>query len=480
MRTVPDTIGKKLFMNREYSNELRLDTAVLIFPFITVIFLTYVLLSLVAAISNSLIGLWPLLAVLLLSPLVTRYALRQSKNPNVTTGRWAFIGTHLLLLTMLFGHNPNTAIGEVMPYFFTLLIIAASMTIAPVAGLIVWGVTWPLVALAVWLNGLSIWSFGNLLTPMLLGLLTAVAMYLSAIDWQLAVESVSVLHRRAQERRDELFAIKEELSATNDRLRSLNEELDQARRVALHERDIRTRFMNNVSHELRTPLNAIVNFAHILKQGGVGDVNSMQADYLGRIEKSGWHLLEVLNDLLDMAQIESGEFKLYLQVSDLRDVCEEAALAVQGLILDNDAVEFRTEYPDEWPLVYVDQVRLKQGLINLLGNAAKYTEKGSITLRVFADEASVYLQVADTGVGIAREYHELIFQEFKQVDETAARKRIGTGLGLPITRHLIERHGGHITLESEPGKGSTFTICLPRHVPGESTAGPMALAACEA
>lgn len=467
-------------MNREYSNELRLDTASLVFPVTSVLFLVYVLFSLVISVSAGLSGLGHLLVVLLLSPLVTRYALRQSKKPNASTGRWVFIAVHLLLLTLLFGHNLSNSIGAVIPYFFTLLIIAASMTIAPIAGLYVWGISVPLVILAVWLNGLSILSFGNLLAPMILGLLTAVAMYLSAMDWQLAVESVSVLHRRAQARRDELFAIKEELSAANDRLISLNQELDRARRAALHERDIRTRFMNNVSHELRTPLNAIVNFAHILKQGGVGEVNQIQTDYLARIEKSGWHLLEVLNDLLDMAQIEAGEFRLYLKVSDLRDVCEEAVSSVQGLMLENDAVTFQTEYPDEWPLVCVDQIRLKQGLINLLGNAVKYTETGSITLRVFADETNVYLQVADTGVGIAPEYHELIFQEFKQVDETAARKRIGTGLGLPITRHLVERHGGTITLESEPGKGSTFTICLPRYVPVEPREESMALVAAEA
>ncbi len=466
-------------MDREYSNELRLDTASLIFPAISVLFLLYVLFSFGVLISIGLGGLGHLLVVLVLSILATRYALRQRENLNVNARRWLFIVTHLLLLALIFAQNLTTSIGGVIPYFFILLIIAASMTIAPIAGVYVWGASLPLIVIAVWLNGFPL-PFGTLFAPIILSLLTAVAMYLSAMDWQLAVESVSLLHQRARTRRDELFTIKEELSAANNRLTSLNHELDQARRAALHERDIRTRFMNNVSHELRTPLNAIVNFAHILREGGVGEVNQIQADYLVRIEKSGWHLLEVLNDLLDIAQIESGEFKLYLQVCDLREICEEAASSVQGLMLEKEAVEFVTEYPDEWPLVYVDRVRLKQSLINLLGNAAKYTEEGSITLRVFADETFVYLQVADTGIGIAREHHELIFQEFKQIDETAARKRIGTGLGLPITRHLVERHGGAITLESEPGKGSTFTICLPRYVPIEPREESMALVAAQA
>jgi signal transduction histidine kinase len=286
------------------------------------------------------------------------------------------------------------------------------------------------------------------------------------VEWQYAVESVSDLHRNAQRRRDELFAIQEEVKRANGRLEFSNKQLDLARQEALDERDIRTRFMNHVSHELRTPLNAIVNFAHILAQGGRGEVNEMQADYLARIEKSGWHLLSVLNDLLDMAQIQAGEFKLYLEVTDMYAICEEAMTSTRGLILE-EPVDLVRDYPEEWPLVYIDRMRVKQSLINLLGNAVKYTEEGTITLCVRQDEDKLLLIVEDTGIGIPPEYHEAIFKEFRQVNESAARRRVGTGLGLPITRHLIERHQGEVWVESESGKGSRFYISLPILPPDE-------------
>jgi signal transduction histidine kinase len=267
---------------------------------------------------------------------------------------------------------------------------------------------------------------------------------------------------RVQQRRDDLFATQEELRMINGRLQFMNSQQDIARQEAVGERDMRTRFMNNVSHELRTPLNSIVNFAHILMLGARGDVTEGQQDYLERIEQSGWHLLNVLNDLLDMAQIESGEFKLHLETTHLYHICEEAMTSTRGLLLDKE-IELLRDYPEEWPTVRVDQMRFKQALINLLGNAAKYTEEGSIALHVKPNKQNVQIMIEDTGIGIPPEYHQSIFREFQQVDETAARKRIGTGLGLPITKHLIERHGGSVTVESTPGEGSKFTITLPIH-----------------
>ncbi len=455
-------------MKHDYSDELRGDSASIIIPFISLLVILYALISMALTTARELANLWYLLVLLILSPFVAQRAMLFIKNQKAQVGAKLFVGAHLLLLTLLLSQVEAAGTAQVLPYFFAILIIAASMLISPVSSLFAWAVSAVLILLGtVVTKEFTFSTFINLLVPISFNLIVAIALYLSAMEWQFAVESVSHLHRRAQNRRDELFAMKEEVTKANDRLVFLNRELDKSRREALHERDIRTRFMNNVSHELRTPLNAIVNFAHILERESIGPVNQTQADYLARIERSGWHLLNILNDLLDMAQIESGEFKLYLEASDLRDVCEEAAIAVQGLLLDKEHVAFYTEYPERWPQLRIDRMRMKQGLINLLGNAAKYTEEGHITLSVSADDAFAYIQVSDTGVGIAPKYHDLIFQEFKQVDETAARKRIGTGLGLPITRHLVERHGGSISLESDLGQGATFTIKLPLHHPEE-------------
>jgi signal transduction histidine kinase len=352
--------------------------------------------------------------------------------------------------------------GSPLPYLAGLFIIVVSMTVGPRAGFLIWGFASLITILAVGLaGGLTPIVFVQLLLPIGVNLLLAVAAFLSGIEWETAVDSVSLLHRRAQQRRDELFAIQQEVTLANKKLHALNRELDEARQAAINERDLRTRFMNNVSHELRTPLNAIVNFAHIMREGGCGPVTGRQHDYLGRIESSGWHLLSVLNDLLDMAQIQSGEFKLYLEASDLYTICEEAMTSVRGLILDKEDVELIREYPRQWPTVYIDEMRVKQALINMLGNAAKYTEKGHIALRIRPFPHEVQIIIEDTGMGIAPEYHEAIFQEFRQVDEQAARRRIGTGLGLPITRHLIERHQGTLTVDSEVGQGTRFIITLP-------------------
>jgi signal transduction histidine kinase len=136
--------------------------------------------------------------------------------------------------------------------------------------------------------------------------------------------------------------------------------------------------------------------------------------------------------------------------------------STRGLLLDKETeIELIRDYPEEWPIVQVDQMRFKQALINLLGNASKYTEEGYIALRVVPNQTTISITVEDSGIGIPLEYHQSIFEEFRQVDETAARKRIGTGLGLPITKHLIERHGGSVTVESVVGEGSKFIITLP-------------------
>lgn len=444
-------------MNRAYAKELRGDTSILIIPIIT--FLTVVAGLFLMVGFSTLGGVWHYLVMVVVSPLAAWAAWRQIKQEKQVVGGGLFTAVHLLLLTLVLIQDwqPNS----LLPYLFAIFVAASSMMIAPIASFTTWAIASGLMITGVTLHsGMSFDIFLTLIGPIVLSLVIAAVSYLSALEWQTAVESVAHLHRRAQERRDELFQIQEALSHSNARLQFLNEQLELARQEAVNERDIRTRFMNNVSHELRTPLNAIVNFAHILSLGGRGPVNEMQADYLGRVEQAGWHLLYVLNDLLDMAQITAGVFKLHLETADLHHICEEAMTNTRGLILDKP-IELIRDYPPTWPLVRVDKIRIKQALINLLGNAAKYTEEGHITLRVHADEQHFYLTVADTGIGIAPEYQKIIFQEFRQVDETAARKRIGTGLGLPITRHLIERHGGTITLESTPGVGSKFTITLP-------------------
>jgi signal transduction histidine kinase len=445
-------------MEDNYRQELRADSSQIVIPALTYLVI-FISLGTVLVVDD-LVARTVFLVYGLGAPLVARQSKRWIQNEKQMKGGWLFIGFHMVMLTAVIIQTWQPGMVGPLPYLYGLLIVLGAMILYPLAGVIVWGVSFALLLTGLLISEIGLSAVVGYLPPLVVNFLLAGAAFLTAIEWQTAVESTSYLHRRVQQRRDELFSIQEELSQSNARLQYLNSQLDLARQEAEQERDIRTRFMNNVSHELRTPLNAIVNFAHILTLDSRSPVTPTQADYLQRIEKSGWHLLDILNDLLDMAQIESGEFKLHLEMTNLHHICEEAMSSARGLLLDKN-VDLVRDYPEEWPKALVDQMRLKQALINLLGNAAKYTEEGYIALRVQVETDSVKLVVEDSGIGIPAEFHEAIFLEFRQVDQTAARKRIGTGLGLPITRHLVERHGGSISLISELGQGSQFIITLP-------------------
>ncbi|MCA9901865.1 MAG: hypothetical protein H6654_19285 [Ardenticatenaceae bacterium] len=444
-------------MDQAYSNELRADTATILIPIIAGLTATGTLLAALA--HEDFATGWHFWLSVVLAIVGGAFGWRALKQNRQMLGTILFTAVHLLIFFLLIYYN--WVPGSMIPYLFTVLIIASSMFTQPDYGFITWGAATLLTTIGInhHVTG-ALALAAQIAGPTIVNFLVAGAAYFSALEWQFAVESVSALHLKAQHRRDELFAIQEALSRTNAKLHSVNEELEQARKTAVGERDLRTRFMHQVSHELRTPINTIVNFAHILGQGELGNVSERQIDYLGRIEKSGWHSMSVLNDLLDLAQMNAGEFRLSRQLVDLHAICEEAMASVRSLLRDPDVALIR-DYPEVWPLILVDPKRFQQALLNLLGNAAKYTDEGAITLRVRTHEHTATFAVEDTGIGIPEEHFETVFQEFRQLNETMARQRIGTGLGLPISRHLIERHGGTLTLSSQIGQGSTFTITLP-------------------
>lgn len=445
-------------MSSGYANDLRSDTSFIIVPILTVVAIAVSVFQI--AFRMSLAANWSYAVMLLGALLVGNRTWRLLRAGRNLLAAQLFLSSHVVMLALV--HFQDWMPGSFMPYLYGILIVVGSMMVRPTTGFWVWGWGMVLTGTAVFLGNdlLFMEVLQAMLPPTLVNLLLATATFLSAMEWQFAVESVSELHRNVQRRRDELFSVQEELQDANVRLQNSNVALEEARLAAVNERDLRTRFMNHVSHELRTPLNAIVNFAHILNRGVRGPINDGQSDYLTRIRQSGFHLLNVLNDLLDMAQIEAGEFRLRLEPVALQPICEEGMTNVRGLLLEKQVLLVR-DYPDDWPLVMADKIRLTQALINLLGNAAKYTEEGYIALRVRHNGRIVTIVVEDSGIGIPPEQHEAIFQEFRQVDESAARRRVGTGLGLPITRHLIERHGGTVRVESDPGSGSRFIITLP-------------------
>jgi signal transduction histidine kinase len=215
-----------------------------------------------------------------------------------------------------------------------------------------------------------------------------------------------------------------------------------------------------MSHELRTPLNAIIGFSDVLLQGMFGETNEKQTEYLRDILASGQHLLSLINDILDLSKIEAGRMDLDVQAFDLPSAIDDALLLMRerasrrGITLERHVDERVGE-------VRGDQRKVKQVLLNLLSNAVKFTpEGGRIDVRAEIVNGTAEIAVTDTGIGIAPEDHDAVFEEFRQVGK-ADKKAEGTGLGLALCRKFVELHGGRIWLTSAVGKGSTFSFTIP-------------------
>jgi signal transduction histidine kinase len=252
--------------------------------------------------------------------------------------------------------------------------------------------------------------------------------------------------------RDELGTLANNLNRMNNELRGLYQQIEAASRH-------KSEFLASASHELRTPLNAIIGFSGMLKKRMIGDLNEKQAEYVEDIFTSGNHLLSLINDLLDLAKVESGRIELEVKQFDLPSALENSITLVReranrhGILIDLAVDERLSSFMG-------DERKLKQIMLNLLSNAVKFTpDGGRIGVKAIPAYRGAQISVSDTGVGIKAEDQQAIFEEFRQVGDDA-HKREGTGLGLTLTKKLVELHGGWIRVESEVGKGSTFTFIL--------------------
>jgi len=253
------------------------------------------------------------------------------------------------------------------------------------------------------------------------------------------------------------FATQSALAIQNARL--FREIADKSRQLEAASRH-KSEFLANMSHELRTPLNAIIGFSEVLAERMFGDVNAKQAEYLQDILESGRHLLSLINDILDLSKIEAGHMELEPADFDLPGVIENALILVRERA-SRRGITLGSTIDERLGLIRGDERKVKQILLNLLSNALKFTpEGGRIDVGGRLDGEVAEVSVADTGVGIAPADQEAVFEEFRQVG-TAERKAEGTGLGLALSRKFVELHGGKIWVQSEPGRGSTFTFTLP-------------------
>ena len=227
----------------------------------------------------------------------------------------------------------------------------------------------------------------------------------------------------------------------------------------------KSQFLANVSHELRTPLNAIIGFTRIVLRKVEGQIPDLQIENLKKVLISSEHLLGLINGLLDLAKIESGKMEVFAQSFKIDEIVQVAASTVEPM-LKSGQVKLVKEIAPDLPPLNTDRDKLKQVILNLLSNAAKFTEKGEIKVSASRENGSMKLIVSDTGIGMKQEALDYIFEEFRQVDMSTTRKYGGTGLGLAIVKKLVNLLGGDISVESEVGKGSKFTITMPINLKG--------------
>ena len=254
--------------------------------------------------------------------------------------------------------------------------------------------------------------------------------------------------------RDELGAVAANLNRMNDEVGRLTRELASANRH-------KSEFLTNMSHELRTPLNAVIGFSDVLEQGMAGSLSDKQREFVRDIRESGRHLLALINDILDLAKVESGRMELdnseYLLADSLR-----AALSLVRERAGRHGIGLALEVGEDIGPIVADERKVRQVVLNLLSNAVKFTpDGGRVTLAAQRQGDAVEVSVTDTGIGIAPEDQAAVFEEFRQVGTDLARKHEGTGLGLALARRFVELHGGTLKLKSTLGAGSTFYFTLP-------------------
>jgi len=281
------------------------------------------------------------------------------------------------------------------------------------------------------------------------------------IGYTIICRDITTSRRLQQRLRDYTDRLEDRVAEKTAELRQANAELRRTSRL-------KSQFLANMSHELRTPLNAIIGFAEAIRDGLAGEPTDEQREFADDIYQGGRQLLQMINDILDFTKLESGAMDLALEPVDLASIVDEALRVARGLARRRGVQVVADVSPRPLELT-ADTMKVKQVLYNLLSNAIKFSEAGGqVTVRARLRKEIVRLQVTDTGAGIAPEDLPILFEEFSQADSSLTRKHEGTGLGLALTRRLVQLHGGRIDVESELGRGSTFTVTLLRDLVTEA------------
>jgi len=366
---------------------------------------------------------------------------------------WLASVLFLLTLTIIipFADDPAEVVNGRAVFLFTIPVFMASVLLRPWASFAAAALS----SLVVSVMAFSLPGYVPPAPTMLGFFAVALVSWLSASSLENAIRDVQALNReldqRVEERTRELRQANQQLARANERLM----ELDR----------LKSRFVSMVSHELRTPLGAIQGFTEMLRAGVYGSLSEKQHDALQRVERNTKKLLNIVNDLLDQARIEAGELSLHPEPFSPNALADDLQTTI-GVLAERKGLSLTVDVDEDVPRpLYGDKERLHQVLVNLATNAIKFTEEGGIHVRIGpadGDSSSYWaMEVSDTGPGISEEDEDIVFTPFQRIDDSMTREHTGVGLGLSIVKQLVELMDGHITLDSEPGRGSTFTVVLP-------------------
>jgi signal transduction histidine kinase len=476
--------------NRDFATEVKQDRLRLLWrvTLVASVLVAWVLMNIAMLQRSELSRMFVPLVVVVVSSLATRFLLARDAYRRAA---WTYVFGLMAGLAIALVVADNSAV-YVLPFAFPIVVFIVGLLLQPgntlftafVASVII--VVAPLIGQQALPNQSVIQVAAIALTLLSAVVAAQVAGDLYQIaDW--ALSNYQRERRVAGELFDSQQALERSLSrstALGERLQETNVELEDARSAAEDAKHFRGQFLANMSHELRTPLNAIIGFSEtMLKVPAMYDGVKLPGAYeddLQQIYTSGRQLLTLINDILDLAKVDAGKLDVRVARVDLHPLMKVVVSTAGGLV-GNKPVQLETKIPDYLPPVWADEARVRQVLLNLYSNAAKFTESGTITLTVAEVEEGVRVSLADTGIGISQDNLELIFDEFKQAETGGRDPRSGAGLGLAISRQLLTLMGGRIWAESEVGKGSTFHFILPVHpeTPEAATA-PAAPAAASA
>lgn len=408
------------------------------------------------------------LVLLAVGSFLTRQA-QQTRSLEFASWTYALGGLIAIASGLMFG---DPVLNMYLPFAFPLIVFVVGLMLRPVNTFVVFVLAG---LLTVFIPAITMGSLAAFEIPQFAAV--AITLFAALLAMQVTGDLGQVtewaLMNYQRERRisNELFDSRQELErslartrALSERLQETNLELDHARSLAEEAKHFRGQFLANMSHELRTPLNAIIGFSETMLKypamyDGVPLPNAYEAD-LQQIYTSGRQLLNLINDILDLSKVDAGKLDIRLGQVDLKPLVNSVLSTASGLV-GQKQIKLELTMPDVIPSVFADEARVRQVLLNLYSNAAKFTEQGSIRLTIQPQEEGVLVSVRDTGSGIPQDSLELIFEEFKQAETGIRDPRAGAGLGLTISRQLLTLMGGRIWAESELGKGSTFHFVLP-------------------